>query len=106
MMKSFTWRPLILCVHQMTVVRPHSVTSAGWCRSDLRELADAVRERERGGEALGRKHPLQPRNPVDLQELPVRHLRVERGDLIVGHPRRVAVARDALPLVSGSTPAD
>ena len=27
--KSFRCRPLILCVHQVTVTRPHSVSSAG-----------------------------------------------------------------------------
>src|SRR3990172_3848933 len=34
MMKSLRCRPRILCVHHVTVTRPHSVSSAGWCPSD------------------------------------------------------------------------
>ena len=90
-----------MCVHHTTVVRPHSVTSSGWCRSTSASSPTRFVKASVGGKALGREHPLQPRNPVDLQELPVGHLRVERGDLLVRHPRRVAVARDTPPLGQG-----
>src|SRR5215203_481430 len=57
MMKSFRCRPPILCVHQLTVTLPHSVSSAGWCPSSsacsptLLVKASAWAKRE-GGECL------------------------------------------------------
>src|SRR5215210_3368528 len=57
MMKPFWCRPPILCVHQLTVTLPHSVSSAGWCPSSsacsptLLVKASAWAKRE-GGECL------------------------------------------------------
>jgi lactoylglutathione lyase len=61
----------------------------------LRELADPSRELECLREVGEAEHALQSLDPVDLDQLPVRNLWLELGDLLVGHGRRVSAAGNA-----------
>src|SRR5688572_20378866 len=61
----------------------------------LGDLADLIRERKGFGEAVEREYPSQPLDSVLLDQIPVRDLRLELCDLVVGDRRRVGAARHA-----------
>jgi hypothetical protein len=55
----------------------------------LRERTDLVRELERFGEVLETKDALKLGNSFALRDFPVGNLRLEFGDFLLGHSRRI-----------------
>src|SRR5262249_13494870 len=62
----------------------------------LGDRADSIRELERLREVVEFEYTAQPLHAVDLDELPVRTLRLQLGDLFISHRRRATSAGDAL----------
>jgi hypothetical protein len=64
----------------------------------LRELGDSVREFQYVRKIVDRKDPSQAFDPIDLDDVPVRDLGMQLGDLVIRQGRGVLSTRDTLHL--------
>src|SRR5579884_2287281 len=88
MIKSLRCRPLILCVHQVTVTLPHS----GMMALFLGQIAYEVGEGERGDEVLKDEDALQPFDAVDFDDVPLWDLGLQPGNFGICQSRLAPTA--------------
>src|SRR6266542_2280397 len=64
----------------------------------LRKLGNCVRQGQRLRKVVDRKDASQALDPVELDDVPIRNLRLQLGDLLIRHGRGIRATRDALQL--------
>src|SRR6266542_4138368 len=64
----------------------------------LRKLGNCVRQGQRLRKVVDRKDASQALDPVELDDVPIRNLRLQLGDLLIRHGRGILATRDALQL--------